>query len=170
IASYAPVYGAISHEHDFLLRSFYDVMLDHPDWEVGRLALASKLGYFLYRQDAGVPSQYVLLGDPALRLAQPETEKFELRVQASELFAQRVPNIQVQGALADSAEAEGRLWLEDRTGRPVGEPQELRLRNGRFSTTLTFSEPLSRGDYAVVARFVDSEGRIHRAQHRLNVD
>ncbi len=169
IASYAPVYGAVSHEHDFLLRAFYNAMLDHPDWEVGRLTLASKLGYILYRQDASMPAQYVLLGDPALRLAQPARNDVELQVEAVDLFARCVPSIQVRGQLKSDAGAQGQVWIEDRAGRPVIAEQAIRPRDGRFAAALTLGEPLDEGDYALVVRFVDTGGSVHRAHHRLRV-
>jgi len=170
IAVFAPVAGAVPHEHDYLLRAYYDAMLDHQDWEVGRHSLASKINYLLYRQDPNVPGQYVLLGDPALRLANSNSGGMQINVETPALHAHGGATIDITGSMADWAEGEVEVWLEDRTGRKAIPPVSVPMDEMRFATGLNIDKSLAKGEYAVVARFVEQSGRVHRAQERLRID
>jgi hypothetical protein len=139
------------------------------------VTLASKLNYLLHRQDQSVPSQYVLLGDPALRLAHPTRGTIALEVDRRGLTPGTVAQLQVSGTLAEEivlpANATVELWLEDRSGRILSPRIPAPLGSARrFTTTISSRSPLEAGRHALVARLVDARGDVHRASERLRVD
>ncbi len=148
IAAYIPVAATNSYEHDFLLSGFYRALNKHGFRGVGQLALQSKIDYFRFRTNQDVTEQFLLMGDPAVRIVEPEVAT------AVRATPDRFLSV-TGGALTFEASFEGVQWgmatatLLDADNVVVRE-QRTRIRRGATAGRLEVPEYLAPGDYRLV--------------------
>jgi hypothetical protein len=68
VAVFAPVSGATPYEHQHLMTFLLEGMTRTPLETVGELASYAKICYYAQTLSPAVPEQYVVVGDPALKL------------------------------------------------------------------------------------------------------
>lgn len=135
IAVFAPVAGTSSFEHDFLIRPFYDA-IQRPEFpHLGAVTTYAKMMYLLERNQGFVSEQFVLLGDPALRIPQP-TGRMNLQASPATLFAAQSATIAVDGETPGLDWGTAEMSLLDPHGEVVAGPARFPVREGRFEARL----------------------------------
>lgn len=71
IGVFAPLASASPFEHDYILRPFLASLVDERVADLGSATLLARLAYGRDRALTVLPSQYILLGDPHLKIARP---------------------------------------------------------------------------------------------------
>lgn len=168
IAAYIPIHGTSSYEHNFLLTAFYQALFRDRIEDVGTLSLLSKVNYHLHRNNASVTNQYLLMGDPATRLA-PEPETMPIEVDPGYLLTQ------TGGTVSVSGEAEGIEWgmaeitLLDQSAKILSSAR-ARVTAGAFSGEIKVPSIMEPGDYRLIATaFSEGDRRQYVAWGNLPV-
>jgi hypothetical protein len=169
IALWAPIAGTSSFEHTFLLARFYQHWFGRGITDLGELSLHSKLGYMADRNLASVPEQYILLGDPALRLPTPPAG-LDLAVERSHLITVGGGTLAVTGTAKGIGLGSAEVRLLDAERRDAAPPQRARVRAGQFAATLQLPAYLAPGRYELVASaFNESERQLATATRAIEV-
>ncbi|MBX3728255.1 MAG: hypothetical protein KF858_03650 [Candidatus Sumerlaeia bacterium] len=160
IALYAPVAGTNSYEHDFLLRPFYESLITHRTRELGRVTLYSKIQYMLYRNQRAVPNQFILLGDPALRIPRASSN-LTARIEPAEIFSTQGAELRIEGGSPTFAWGQSELHVLDSNGVRVAGPVRAPVRAGRFELSAKLPPVLVPGNYRLLlTAWNRGEGRV----------
>jgi hypothetical protein len=131
IAVFAPTAGGVTGDHEALVRSLYEGMYQHGLQQVGPASLFAHLGYYREREDSNLIDQFVLIGDPATRLALPK-QTGELKVEPEYVDARRGGSIKLEYTLEQPVWGWAQVTLASaRTGREIT-ATEFRVRSGTF--------------------------------------
>lgn len=169
IALWAPIAGTSSFEHTFLLTRFYQYWFSRGITDLGELSLHSKLGYMADRNLAYVPEQYILLGDPALKLPTPPAG-LDLRADREHLVTVDGGTIAVAGAAQGFGLGSAEVRLLDAARNDAVPPQRVRVRGGRFEAALQLPAYLEPGRYELIASaFNESERQLATAARAIEV-
>jgi hypothetical protein len=135
IALFAPVAGTNSYEHDFLLRPFFESLLDRKFERLGTITLYSRIQYMLYRNQGHVPKQYVLLGDPALVIpAKPD--EFVLEATPQVLLSNQQTEIVVRGQSQNILKGNALIRFLSPMGEDVSEIIQTAVVDGKFEEVI----------------------------------
>ncbi|MCC5875269.1 MAG: hypothetical protein JJU11_03520 [Candidatus Sumerlaeia bacterium] len=156
IAAYIPIDGTSSYEHNFLLTALFQAKFQHGIDDVGTLSLMSKVNYHLHRNNPSVTNQYLLMGDPATRLA-PQPREMPMEADPGFLLTKTDGSITVTGTPWDMEWGTVKLELFDSSSQSVSKTR-ARVTDGQFTTSLEIPQTLDRGLYRLVA-FATSEGQ-----------
>ncbi|MEQ8820454.1 MAG: C25 family cysteine peptidase [Sumerlaeia bacterium] len=151
IAVFAPVDGTSSYEHDFLLRHFFDVFTNEKTATLGPVTILAKAGYLLDRGQAYVPNQYILLGDPALKIPRP-SGRIRADIAPGAIFTTSQSVISIKGEVAGMDWGVAEALLIDPKGAPAVEPARGRVVRGRFDLSLQMPAYLDPGQYKLSLR------------------
>jgi len=146
IAIWAPIAGTSSFEHRFVLGRFYEGLYHFDQRRVGTLALHSKLGYLLDRSTPYVANQYILLGDPGLRI--PDISGgIDISVDTADPRAVPDERIEVSGRVRGVARGFAELTLLDKDRKPADQTRRVELRRGKFKATIVLAKDIVPGTY-----------------------
>lgn len=112
IGLFGPVAGASPFEHQGLVSRLMEAIYRTPERCLGCLTAYSKNLYFAESHSAALPEQYVLLGDPALRLRIPQS-RAGLRFLPAALEAGTSSVLQVQAPSNASARVAVRTMTDN---------------------------------------------------------
>lgn len=158
IALFAPVAATNSYEHDFLLRPFFEAINTRKMERLGKVTIFSRLTYMLYRQQSHVTKQYILLGDPALRIPQP-SKGISAEISPVAALTNRKATFQVTGSVADLPWGTVDVKFLDPYGNECGAPQRVILANNRFSASLETPEYKLAGEYKLLIQAFNKESK-----------
>ncbi|MGC8840206.1 MAG: C25 family cysteine peptidase [Candidatus Sumerlaeaceae bacterium] len=166
VAVFAPVSGATPYEHQGLMVYLLEAMTRTPLRSVGELATYAKINYYAQTLSAAVPEQYLVVGDPALRLKIPQADG-ELAVEPRTIEAGRLASLQVRGSVEATSVTSATLRLyalstdEEILSRPVA------VINGRAAAVVTLESP-SPGTYGALLEYA-IDGAARRLVGRFDV-
>ncbi|MDK2970439.1 MAG: hypothetical protein PWP23_194 [Candidatus Sumerlaeota bacterium] len=149
IALFAPVAGTSSYEHDFLLRPFYEALLKKKFAELGRASLYAKVQYLLTRNQRYVPDQFILLGDPALKIPRP-SENLSLLIEPSELFTNQGDSLKINGTSPRTDWGVAQVEMFNKEGISVAGPLRGPVQAGKFALELPLPPFVPKGDYRLL--------------------
>lgn len=146
IAVWAPIAGTSSFEHRFVLGRFYEGLYHYDQRRIGTLTLHSKLGYLLDRSTPYVANQYILLGDPGLRI--PDISGgVEISIDTPDPRAVPDERVEVSGRVRGVSRGFVELTLLDKERKPADQTRRVELRGGRFAATIVLSDEIVPGTY-----------------------
>ncbi len=145
VGMYGPVSGASSGMHRTLFEEWYKAVVGSRLHRIGDIALFAQNSYYVLRNSTFVPNQYVLIGDPALPLPDPESKGIDLDVSTSILLQGIAEDIQVRGRTEGVEFGWADISLRDQYGREIIPDQSIRLLDGSFETTLSVEGQQSPG-------------------------
>lgn len=168
IAAYIPIDGTSSYEHNFLLTALFDAKFRHEIRDVGTLTLLSKVNYFLQRNNPSVTNQYLLMGDPATKLA-PDPEPLAVRAEPRILLTRTDGSLTVSATPGEMEWGLAKVELLDPRSRPVSSAR-ARVTDGAFTVDLEIPRQMERGVYRVVAlAHNEANGEIHSGMVNIPV-
>jgi Peptidase family C25/CARDB len=135
IAAFIPVGATSSYEHNYILSGFFQGMMDHPDWNLGTLALYSKIYYFLYRNNRYACEQYLLMGDPTLSIV-PTSPFPNLNITPSELLEITGQELTIKANVPDLDWGTGTFKIFDHQYNLVFQ-DNFRVRHGNINKTFS---------------------------------
>ncbi len=168
ISIWAPIAGTSSFEHRFVLGRYYDGYFHAGHRRTGALSLYSKIGYLLDRTTSYVTNQYLLLGDPGMRLPSPPSG-VELKVPTDPIPAVEEETFQVSGSTLLVKKGTASVALYDAGRRLVGVPVEVPVKKGRFKADLVIPRNTPQGGHIVQATVWDGDGRTAMGEAPLSV-
>ncbi len=168
ISIWAPIAGTSSYEHKFVLGRYYDGYYRAGHRRTGALALYSKMGYLLDRTTSYVTNQYLLLGDPGMRLPSL-AGGVTLKVPTDPIAALDDEEFQVSGSAPLVRKGTASVALYDARRRLVGKPVEVPVRKGRFKANLLIPRNTPHGNHIVQAVVWDGDGRTQMGEAPLSI-
>lgn len=148
VAAYIPVGATSSYEHNFILSAFYDALMNKGVGDIGKLALISKVNYYLHRNNISVTEQFILMGDPAMSMVPQETME-GVTVSPAHLLSHNGGTLRIQAELPGIDWGMATATLLDSARLPVAK-ERFRVRNGVLDGTMEIPRHLTPGDYGVV--------------------
>lgn len=146
IALFAPVSGTSSYEHEFLLRPFFQA-LNHKNFRtVGEISLYAKLQYMLERNQAYVANQFVLLGDPSLKVPRV-SDRIGVQITPGDLFVDQRRPVALQGESPRIRWGMAEAGILTRDGQFVAGPVRAPIVGGSFRMELAMPMHVEEGDY-----------------------
>ncbi|MCB2156238.1 hypothetical protein KQI84_15285 [bacterium] len=158
IGIFAPVAGTSSFEHDYIIRPFYKAFEDPAFKTLGEITLYAKLEYMLDRNQSYVPNQFILLGDPGLKIYRP-SRQIGLEISPAGVFANEQAEIVVKGRAPRIAWGLAEVTLLDEEGRPVDGVARARVVQSQFEAKLQLPPFVKPGSYRLIVQaYNKSEG------------
>lgn len=148
-AVWAPVAGTSATEHRVMLFTFYRGMFRHELDRLGTITLYSKLQFMAERRQGYVPEQFLLLGDPALRIPRVK-ETLDARIEPETILATTGGEFRVSGTVPGMAWGALEIDVQGAERRSEIPHAHGRVRLGAFSETLTLPPFLAPGRYEVI--------------------
>lgn len=168
ISIWAPIAGTSSFEHRYVIGRYYDGYFRAGHRRTGALSVYSKIGYLLDRTTSYVTNQYLLLGDPGMRLPDPPSG-VDLKVPTDPIAAVEEEHFQVSGSTLLVKNGKASLALYDARRRPLGEPAEVPVKRGKFRANLLIPRNTPQGDHIVQAIVWDEAGRTAMGEAPLSI-
>ncbi|MGF1572194.1 MAG: C25 family cysteine peptidase [Sumerlaeia bacterium] len=169
IALYAPVAATNSYEHDFLLRPFFEGLTTLNFERLGEVTMYSRLNYLLHRRQDHVTRQYILLGDPALRIPVPN-KGISVEISPAKALTNRSTTFTLKGSVGELAWGTVEVKLLDPYGQFCGEPQQVVLANYQFNAELVTPEYKKPGDYRLMIQaYNEEENKFFYAEQPIQV-
>ncbi|MDX1972100.1 MAG: C25 family cysteine peptidase [Candidatus Sumerlaeia bacterium] len=157
IALFAPVAGTNSYEHDFLLRPFFESLLDRRFERLGTITLYSRIQYMLYRNQGHVPKQYVLIGDPALMIPAKPNE-FVLEAAPGVLLSNQQAEIVVRGQSQEILKGNALIRFLSPMGEDVSEAIQTAVVDGKFEEVIRVPVFKKTGNHRILVS-ISHEGK-----------
>lgn len=155
IAAYIPVSGTSSYEHNYLLTAFYRSMLEREVSGLGLVCLQSKIDYYLDRNNVAVTEQFLLMGDPALRIV-PQPEIQNIGVAPNPLLSVTGGLLRIGAAIGDFDWGTGSAtFMTEQYEMVVRE--RFRIRNGTIDETIEIPQYLEPGNYHLLVSIQGGE-------------
>jgi len=150
IAVFAPTAAGMTREHRLLIEKLYDAILHRGLTRPGDATLFAKLTFFAETGAPDLPDQFVLLGDPALRLRVPRA-KAGLTVEPAFIDTARGGDVSIRARLDAPIWGWARVSVKsDVTGAEVA-TAVFRARSGAFQGTIPIAAGSPSATYTISA-------------------
>ncbi|MBI5154233.1 hypothetical protein HZA57_03265, partial [Candidatus Poribacteria bacterium] len=169
IGVFAPVAGTSSFEHDYLLRPFYAALSKHEFDTLGSVTQYARMMYLLERNQPFVSGQFILLGDPALKIPKPSS-RIALEISPSTLFADQREPLKIKGKTTNMEWGMAEVELLDLDRKSVAGPVRTRVMANEFELDMPLPAFLKPGSHTLQARvFNTTQGRSESLGYDLTV-
>ncbi len=149
IALFAPLAGTNPNEHDYLLRPFLKSIASPETRTIGTASLHSRLAYMLERNQAYVPEQYVLLGDPFIRIPRP-TDRMSLEIENGVMYSGEETTVGLRGSVPSIEWGIAEASVLNSRGFVVAGPVRSHIELNDFESSLTMPPYAPPGAYRLV--------------------
>lgn len=156
IAIFAPVAGTSSFEHDFLIRAFYRALGDERVETLAPATLYAKFMYMLERNQAYVANQFIVMGDPSLRIPR-STSRLAVEISPGSAFTSEEATFAIRGRAPEMPWGRASAVLLNEYGDTVAGPGHAIVRNGQFDISLPMPPYASPGRHRIVVEAFNSE-------------
>ncbi len=169
IALFAPVSGANSLEHDYLLRPFFSAINEKGFDHLGKAAMFAKLNYLLERNQIHLTRQFILLGDPALKIPH-SSNKISLSISPSVVYANQTTTLQISGKVSEIVWGKVEAWLMDDTSHLLMPPIREHFSLNAFELKMPIPAFTEAGDYRLVINaYNEAENQYETLNYQLEI-
>ncbi len=162
IGVFAPVSGATPYEHQTLMTRLVEGLLRRNVRRLGEATLYAKNQYYGQTFAASIPQQYVLVGDPAVKLKLPKDDG-QLVLDPPQVAADRPVAVSVSASsLPEETSSSLTLYVYAIEDRDLGLTRPVEVIRSNVRAELTF-ESLREGTYCVLLPYFARDGLHYRA-------
>ncbi|MBI1293095.1 hypothetical protein GC173_17950 [bacterium] len=158
IAAFIPIDGTSSFEHNYLLTALFESMMVRGERRFGSIAMLGKINYFLPRNNARVPNQYLLMGDPLQEMPE-QAGSISMKASPLEFLKGTRGEIDVKGQFPGVQWGVVDVVLLN-PDQQVASREKMRLVNSYFEGKVALPLDFTPGTYTLMALAVsDSAGQ-----------